>query len=544
MSKIIPLHDNKDTYEQLLSYYEKNKDRPWKEWLSFNQTFEKPGKQGVVGLFSHLEKDSHYVFKMSQYINYLIQHETTVMKGLNELSPYCPHFCRFFGSLLCATNPRSGKKDNPFLSEKASYPINKEVLLCEFIDKSCKFYNYIRAVDRVKEEVLYSSIKQVLMAISIGQKKKQFAHYDLHSFNVMMRKCSKDVVFLYSLDEENQFAVPTNGHYPVIIDFGFSYIEDMIDGPLWPSMAHTCVGFMSDRFDWVADPKLFLVTVSAEIKDKRNTKKAKKLRRIVRNLFGPLTIDWDSGWDTEEEDGASDYVSAALYSETKRSRYTGIFDEYQHYCIDILQTLIIIPLEKQSSKNIKKSYRAMIDEIAKIENQISSPFYNLYILKGVTDAARFVRAAYGDTETRIDAIRTFRHLVTQRVSEVANFCKLNSVHFERLLCSMLVFSKCMEGILYDAVENRMKHKEKEYKKLPLQSVEQIYASIEANLPDEYIYNENTKIVIIDAHGEKTDVMQIPESELETLNELHPMARGTYIYDLWKIKTNLQEHEHV
>ena len=62
-----------------------------------------------------------------------------------------------------------------------------------------------------------------------------------------------------------QHYIPTNGHYPVIIDFGFSYINDMKDGPLWPSMAHTCVGFMSDRFDWVADPKLFLVTVSGEI---------------------------------------------------------------------------------------------------------------------------------------------------------------------------------------------------------------------------------------------------------------------------------------
>lgn len=535
MSKIIPLHDNKEIHDQLLCYYEKNKDRPWREWLFFDQIFEKPGKQGVVGLFSQLDKDApKYVFKMSQYINYLVQHESTVMKGLNELSGYCPHFCRSFGALICATNPRSGKKENPFSGEKASHPINKEVLLCEFIDKSCKFYNYIRAVDRIKEDVLYSSIKQVLMAISIAQKKKKFAHYDLHSFNVMMKKCSDDVVFLYALDEENQFAIPSNGHYPVIIDFGFSYIEDMADGPLWPSMAHTCVGFMSDRFDWVADPKLFLVTVSSEIKDKRNTKKSKKLRRIVRNLFGPLSIDWNSGWDIEEEDGASDYVSAALYSETKRSRYTGIFDEYQHYCIDILQTLIIIPLEQQQCKNIKKAYRAMIDEFVKIENQISSPFYNLYILKGVVDAARLVRAAYGDTETRIDAIRKFRHLTIEKVSEVADFCKLKDVHFERLLCSMLVFSRCMEGILYDATKTRMEHKQREYKNLPLQSVEQIYASIEANIPDEYIYNENTKIVIVDAHGEQTDVIQIPESELETLNELHPMTRGTYIYDMWKL----------
>lgn len=535
MSKITSLNDV-HLYNELLSYYEKNKDRPWQEWLSFDTVFDKPGKQGVVGLLTLTEKDDkkQYVFKISQYINYLIQHESTVMKGLNELSPYCPHFCRSFGSILCSTDPRSAKKGNPF-NLKSSHPIQKEVLLCEFIDKSCKFYNYIRAVDRIKEDVLYSSIKQVLMAISIAQKKKEFAHYDLHSFNVMMRKCDKDVVFLYSLDTENQFAVPTYGHYPVIIDFGFSYINNMKDGPLWPSMAHTSVGFMSDRFDWVADPKLFLVTVSGEIKDKRNTKKSKKLRRIVRNLFDPLNIDWSSGWDEGEQYGASDYVSKMLDGENPGSL---LFEDYGHYCIDILQTLIIIPLEKQNTTDIKKAYRGLIEEFLKIENQIASPFYNLYILKGITDAARFVMAAYIQKNTRLDSIRTFRHRVSEKVAEVAGFCKLDKINFEKLLCSMLIFSRCMEGVLHDVIKSRMSEKNREYKKLPLKSVEQIYASIEANIPDDYVYNENTRIFIIDSHKEICEFYKIPTNELEVVNELHPMARGTYIYDIYTSEKDL------
>ena len=47
--------------------------------------------------------------------------------------------------------------------------------------------------------------------------------------------------------------------------------------------------FMSDRFDWVADPKLFLVTVSNEIRYKRKTKISLKLKHIVKNIFGNLT---------------------------------------------------------------------------------------------------------------------------------------------------------------------------------------------------------------------------------------------------------------
>ena len=333
-----------NNYTDLVSYYKQNQDKNWKEWLLFDQVFNKPGKQGLVGLLSDKTTPKNkYIFKVSQYINYLIQHEFVVMTGLNDLAPYCIHFCKSIGTIICKVDPKSRKEGNPFNSD-SKYLIEKEVLLCEYIDKSCKFYNYIRAVDdKIPEDIIYSTIKQVLLAIAIAQNKKQFTHYDLHSCNIMMRKCDKDLVFLYVLDENNQFIVPTYGHYPTIIDFGFSYISDMNDGPLWASMGHTEVGFMSDRFDWVADPKLFLVTVSSELKEKRKSKKSKKLRRIVKNLFSPLTIDWDSGWDNINDQGASDYITEMLEDYNIGSI---IFEDYEHYCIDIIQSLIIFTFRR------------------------------------------------------------------------------------------------------------------------------------------------------------------------------------------------------
>jgi hypothetical protein len=143
-----------------------------------------------------------------------------------------------------------------------------------------KVLNFITISNPIKLiKIIVFYYKTSFTAIAIAQKEKKFTHYDLHSFNVMIKKCDKDLVFLYKLDDDNQFCVPTLGYYPVIIDFGFSYISDMDDGPLWPSLAHTDVGFMSDRFDWVADPKLFLVTVLDKIKDKRNSKKSKKFKK-------------------------------------------------------------------------------------------------------------------------------------------------------------------------------------------------------------------------------------------------------------------------
>lgn len=516
-------------YNKLVKVFEENKAKPWKEWLEFDQTFDKPGKQGLVGLLKVKGTNIKFVFKISQYINYLTHHELVVMNGLNELSPYCLHFCKTVGSIKCQVDPKSRKSGNPF-EITTKYPIEKEALLCEYIDKSSKMYNFIRAIDRIHENVLYSAMKQVLMATIIAQKKKRFAHYDLHSNNIMMKKCNKDMVFLYVLDEGNQFCIPTHGYYPVIIDFGFSYISDMDDGPLWTSLAHTDVGFMSDRFDWVADPKLFLVTVSGEMKEKRNTRKAKRLRRVVKNLFFPLDIDWQSGWDDEKDKGAADYVMDILEEYNDSSN---LFEEYDHYCVDLLQCLIILPLEEQDYSNIHKVYKIFLKEWVKIENEITAPYYNLYILKGVVDAARYVRAAYYVKESRTTAVVDFTRLVNESINQVSKFCQPKKLRHERLLCTILMLVKCIEGILYDVIHCRMKEKELEYSKLPLKSTEHIYAAIEANIPDEYEFNVKTKVLVMNAMEETYSLFDFPKDQVDIINEIHPMARGTYIYDLMK-----------
>ena len=532
MSEIGPL-DELSGYRELLTYYNENKDQPWNEWLEFDSTFEKPGKQGLVGLLRARNDDKckhKYVFKLSQYINHLVQHEGIVMRRLNRISRFCPHFCKSVGQIQCDVNPKCRRSGNPFHVGEKDLKIQKEVLLCEYLEKSSKLYNYIRAQKEVPDQVLFSTIKQVLLATIIAQRKERFTHYDLHSNNIMMRKCNPKAVFLYVIDKENQFCVPTLGYYPVIIDFGFSYVGGMDDGPLWPSMGHTSVGFMSDRFDWVADPKLFLVTVSGELKEKRRNTATKKLRRIVRNIFAPLTIDWSSGWDTSNEKSAADYVTEMLEDYNVGSR---LFEVYDHHCVDLVQSLVVLPLESQSYKEIHVAYTTFLTEWVKIESQISSDFYNLYILKGLVDAAREVRPEYTRAgRSRQKAVTDFRRRLFGRVDSVVKFCRPKKVDFEKLLCGVLVLAKCIEGILYDVTLTQMTEKTLEYNRLPLCSTEQIYGAIEANFQDEFVYDEETTVFIMNAHEESCDLYRPPAEKLVTINALHPMARGTFIYSLY------------
>jgi hypothetical protein len=533
-----PVGDTSD-HTKLLKYFEDNKDNPWSEWLTFRETFPKPGKQGLVGLMDAKNIPGEYIFKVPQNIDYLAKHEGGVMRGINEISAFCPHFCRIFGTITCDVDARHRKTGNPF-KNICKYPITKEVLICEHINDSCKLSTYLRS-RKANETVAYSQIKQVLMAIIIAQRHKKLTHNDLHSSNIMLKKCNRDVVFLYVLDDGNQFAIPTNGYYPVIIDFGFSYIENMDDGPLWMSMAHTDVGFMSDRFDWVADPKLFLVTVSDELKQEQKTKTSLKLRRIVRNIFGNLKIDWESGWDDVDERSAADHVSRMLEDYNQSS---SLFEKFEHYCIDILQSLIITPLEPQSYSSIGISYQAFLQEWCKIENEISDEFFNLHVLKGLVDAARHVRAAYHSKSTRAAAITDFSNMVYERINTVGRFCRPKKVDFEKLLCSLLVLAKCIEGVLYDMTDLRMRDKLAEYEKLPVNSTEQIYGVIDTNIEDKYIYNENTSVSIFDCVRKESRMMSITKEQADFINGVHHLCRGSALYQIYNGTSLIRSDLHV
>ena len=134
--------NNFSKYNELVKYFDENKNKPYEEWLEFDKILDKPGKQGIVGLFKNKKNSEHkYIFKISQYINYLVYHELIIMHGLKEISTYCPHFCKGIGMINCKVDAKYRKNcDNPFDTIN-KYQIDKDVLLCEYIEDSCKFYN-------------------------------------------------------------------------------------------------------------------------------------------------------------------------------------------------------------------------------------------------------------------------------------------------------------------------------------------------------------------------------------------------------------------
>jgi len=523
--------------EKLIQYVETNKH--FDKNFQTSSKFKRTGKQGIVGVLK-LQKDDSCVYKISKHMDYLVDHEYLVMKSLNDLKNYCPHFCKVYGKIQKQIDPNYKKIDNPFeINNK--HPVTQDVLLMEYIPKK-KLYNLFKS--QVPDDIIYSQIKQVLMAISIAQQKKEFVHYDLHSQNIIVKDCDRDDVFLYVLDEHNQFCIPTYGHYPVIIDFGYSYTGDMKGGPCFPTTAHTDVGFMSCLFDARADPKLFLVTISDELEQKRPSKNSRILRNITKNIFKPLEIDWESGWDNVDQLSAADCVSQAIESDSVNSK---LFEKYNHFCVDILHSLITLPLKPKSHKNLHRAYKTMVKEFCKIEKEIGSNFYNLYLFKVIVDCIRKIRKKYENKETRKEALKEFKIVLFEKMREVANFCNPKKIHYEKLLVSILVFATNMEGILYQIISARMMEKNEEYEKMKIKTIEQMFGVIEVNIPDNYVFNENTKIHVFDCVREKYErITLLTDKYNEYLTNIHPMLRGSALYDIYTGKdiqiADLEEEE--
>lgn len=510
-----------NNYKHILTLVENNSNKVNSDWFKFKEKFKKVGKQGIVGL---IEIDGNVcVYKTSRHLDFQMKHEALIMKSLNEIYDFCPFFCRSFGIIKHHSDANYKKKENLFKIETTK-PILHETLLMEYLPYK-NLYEYIKD-QNISDKVILAIIKQVLLTISIAQREKHFTHYDLHSCNILIKPCDKNKVNLFILDDNNQIAIPTYGYEPKIIDFGFSYAKSMQNKPLYTSLAHTGVGFMTSLHDPIADLKLFLITVSNEFKLFRSSKLVNNLRTIIRNIFEPLNIDLESGWDEGQNDeyNASDAILQSLEHVQHDSH---IFKKYDHFCIDQLQSLVILPLKPKKSDDIEISFKMLTTEIAKIEEQISDSFTNLYILKNIISIASDLRSLYLNKATRKDSIVQFQQNVQKLLNSIAQFCN-PMINYEKLFCSLLVFSNCIKGKLYSTIKEQMREKIKEYSHLKLTKPEHIIGAIEANIDEDYEYSTDTSVSVLNYIKKNSTEIKLNEEQVGNINKLHSFFQGNYL----------------
>jgi hypothetical protein len=370
-------------------------------------------------------------------------------------------------------------------------------------------------------------MKQTILAIMFAQKYNRFVHYDLHSMNILLRKCDKDNVHVYKLDEDNIFYVPTYGYIPVIIDYGFGRSDGLLNNPNFISLAYNDAGYMAPAYDYMADMKLFLVTLSEDFREyRKKSSTTPVLRTIVKNMFAPLDIDWTSGWDIQREQPLVDQLFDYVENIDEKSR---VFSEYSHFCMDILQSLITLPYTPKVDLNLhqlKKYYRIFVKNYYIIEKSIGNSFYSLYFLKKLIDIVREFKDEYLNENTKESALEKIKTHFYNEIHKTIKFCKTENVDYDMLVCSLLLFVEQFETQIYYMLNREMKRKYNNYRSLHVKSIEQIFGVIDINLETPYEFNDNTNVRMFDFQNQSEKSFQI--DDVEYVNNLEHYLRGSVL----------------
>jgi hypothetical protein len=234
------------------------------------------------------------VLKTGPSNTYALRSESTVMVGMNSLRIMNPNFAVGFGLISCAISDQYKLKvmgicSNPKL---ASSNTSLEALMMECIDTTLDLEEIIN-LKPLKLPLHFSIICQTLMALELAQKEKHLTHYDLHGGNIMVEKIEdNDAVFVYYYPKKapgtlnDIIIVPTYGLCAKIIDFGYSYSDDLI-GKGMACYTTLVESGIAPHFDSVYDIHRLLTYLTykyklmKEVTTKFKTKEAKAAKGMI-----------------------------------------------------------------------------------------------------------------------------------------------------------------------------------------------------------------------------------------------------------------------
>ena len=100
-----------------------------------------------------------------------------------------------------------------------------------------------------------------------------------------------------------------------------------------------------------------------------------------------------------------------------------------------------------------------------------------------------------------------------------------------MLCSVYVLSDCIEGFLFEEVSDKVQQQNEDYKKLSLKTPLQMFACLESNIPHNYNFNDNTKLLVLDVENNSRQIVEnVPTLIQNILNKSNHLSHGKILYD--------------
>jgi hypothetical protein len=177
----------------------------------------------------------------------------------------------------------------------------------------------------------------------------------------------------------------------------------------------------------------------------------------------------------------------------------------------------------------RKSLRVFLKQFAKIESIIISSFTRIQVLKLIADQARDAMSGYYNPKTQDSSTCLFKTGIMRGVDRLVKHVDFSGIDFEKMLCSLLLFSRGLEVYLARKLGDLLNRKRSEYiSKLSVENTIEIVGALELKIRTDRQISENaSKWMVIEPF--KVPSEWIPKSvDIQHLNGCHSLTRGTRI----------------
>jgi len=468
------------------------------KYVDFIRAFTTKGVQGIVG-FTLLKSPefSKYplVFKLSTDVNRSIEHEYTNMNYLNSLRKFCPHFSRSIGMINLPVSDNfilDSYDRNLFTYDTETIPRN--ILFMEYVNK-LPFFRLCQ--DCEDKNVISAQVLQVMAALEIGQIKRKFTHYDLHTANILMQMCEPNSVFIYKIKGVN-YMVPTFGFFPMIIDMGISYSDNSTGKKMMSNTDSYDHGFQTTEFDSLNDVHHFLLTMFCYLETDSDT--YDHISNKMKFIFRHLPVLRKTGWKSLPNDLCG-IVLDKIKDECRSYRRYELFYEYDKPSLELFNNLITLPFKHRGSKDFSDCFPVFMVEYHKlVDIDDFSEHDVMFVLREIISSVNLCRDIYKSDPIR--GISRFKFLVKDSISTVLkDYVTYDRVDYEKLFVSAIVFGERLETLYYELIEEHKDILEPKYEKTLVKSPIDMFTYLARNLTPRFDIDNSTVVYVWDTDKE-------------------------------------------
>lgn len=500
------------------------------------------GKQGIVGLVYDKSTKQTRVYKFSSQLNMLGTHEYKVMKSLDTINSMCPFYTKAFELVNLPVNENFEHSDNPFEIAGNESKFILDVCISEYIEKSRKFTTFVHHYKQVNDNIIISILKQVLLASLVAKNKCGLTHYDLHSDNILVQKCSyNDVYVWYDARNDARYVIPTLGYVPRIIDYGFSYSSALDGTPITTPLDFMKEGYTSIKTDEFSDFRICLVSILEDFYHYRPESELFDVtKRIVKKTFKKLNLDWESGWFIDNKSGASKFLFESMIKNPANKAFfaSPTIEEHFYSILGLLQLLMDNPLKSDPLPD--KSMTVLFEEFlfgfkefhkhfVKLEHAFEknvnyknekeyepNPNMGLYIIRCTIECMLKTRDVYLNSAQPKDAVRKFQNLLFDsiRINKKLFDPKIN---YEKYMVSIYVMANTFQSLLYKEYAYRKQYIDRQHQLSPVTSSNDLFYLINRHLGVPYHYTENSRIIYINEEAGCSQIYKLDQDQCLALN---------------------------